>query len=232
MKVLVVDDEQPALDELAWLLRQDPRIEEIRTCSSATEVLQQVDGVDAVFLDIQMPQLDGIALAGVLTKFRTPPALVFVTAHEEHALDAFELRAVDYVLKPVRPDRLHDTVTRLVGPRQASSAADVQVPVELGGVTRFIRRSDITHAEAQGDYVRLHTTTGSYLVRTPLTQLEADWEPARFVRIHRSILVNLARVTEVRTDAGRCSLVVTGGAELPVSRRHTRAVKDRLTAGT
>lgn len=235
LNVLVVDDEPPAVDELAYLLSQDPRISSVATCTSATEAIQRLQETeyDAVFLDIQMPALSGLELAGVLGRFRTPPPVVFVTAHDEHAVAAFDLRAVDYVLKPVRADRLAETVSRLVGGATADSAppADLQIPVELGGVTRFVRRSEISHVEAQGDYARLHTPTGSHLVRTPLTQLEEEWAAVGFARIHRSLLVNLAHVTEVRTDAGRCSVVVDGGTEsveLSVSRRHTRQLKDLL----
>jgi len=231
LRVLAVDDERPAVDELAYLLDQDPRIGEVLTTTSATEALQllQDSEVDAVFLDIQMPGLTGLDLAGVLGRFRTPPAVVFVTAHDEHALAAFDLRAVDYVLKPVRADRLAETITRLVGgERTEGRAEDVQIQVELGGVTRFVRRQDITHVEAQGDYARLHTANGSHLVRIPLAQLEQEWANARFARIHRSLLVNLARVTELRTDAGRCAVVVDGTTELGVSRRHTRQLKDLL----
>lgn len=238
LDVLVVDDERPAVDELAYLLAQDPRVREVRTCTSATEALQVLQrpggGVDAIFLDIQMPAFNGLELAGVLSRFRTPPALVFVTAHEEHALAAFELRAVDYVLKPVRAERIAETVGRLAGeaepttPVASRDADDLQIPVELGGVTRFVRRGDITHVEAQGDYARLHTSAGSHLVRIPLTQLEAEWAAARFARIHRSLLVNLTHVTELRSEAGRCSVVVTGGTELVVSRRHTRQLRDLL----
>lgn len=236
LDVLVVDDEQPAVDELVYLLAQDPRIGAIRTCTSAAEALQRLQegDLDAVFLDIQMPALNGLELAGVLNRFRQPPAVVFVTAHDEHAVAAFDLRAVDYVLKPVRAERITETVTRIAGDGTGTAPAppeDLQVAVELGGVTRFVRRSEITHVEAQGDYARLHTSSGSHLVRIPLTQLEEEWAAARFVRIHRSLLVNLGHVTELRSDAGRCSVVVEGGTELGVSRRHTRRLKDLLARG-
>ena len=235
LRVLCVDDEQPAVDELAFLLGNDERVSEVLTCTSATEVLQRLKDteVDAVFLDIQMPALDGLELAAVLARFKEPPALVFVTAHDEHAVSAFDLRAVDYVLKPVRAERLAETLDRLAGgrPEPSTPPEDVQITVELGGVTRFVRRSEITHVEAQGDYARLHTPGASHLVRIPLAQLEEEWAPARFARIHRSLLVNLARVTELRTDAGRCSVVVDGTTELVVSRRHTRQLKDLLARG-
>jgi DNA-binding LytR/AlgR family response regulator len=242
LRVLVIDDERPALDELSWLLEQDPRVGRVRTCDSATEalrVLQDLD-VDAVFLDIQMPGLTGLELAQVLARFRSPPPVVFVTAHEEHAVEAFDLRAVDYVLKPVRGERLAEAVRRVVeGVGRPAESGDEQIPVERGGVTRFINRSDITHVEAQGDYARLHTADGSHLLRSPLSTLEADWGPAGFVRIHRSLLVALAHVSEVRMESGRCTVVVGAGApgtgpgaagtELVVSRRHTRELRELLT---
>ena len=231
LKVLVVDDEKPALDELTWLLHRDPRIGEVLACSAATEALKilQETELDALFLDIQMPGLSGLELAQVLSRFKQPPRIVFVTAHEEHAVDAFELQAVDYVLKPVRAERLAEAVRRVVGSEPArESAKDVQIPVELGGVTRFVQRGDITHVEAQGDYARLHTATASHLVRTPLSTLEEEWREAGFVRIHRSLLVALPHVAEVRMDSGRCSVVVGSGTELVVSRRHTRELRELL----
>ncbi len=231
LKVLVIDDERPALDELSWLLSRDPRVHDVLTCDSATEALRLLQDleVDAIFLDVQMPGLTGLELAQVLARFKTPPPIVFVTAHEEHAVDAFELRAVDYVLKPVRPERLAEAVRRVVeGAGHAPAGDDEQIPVERGGVTRFLNRSDIRYVEAQGDYARLHTADGSHLLRRPLTQLEEEWGPAGFVRIHRSLLVALAHVDEVRMEGGRCTVVV-GDADLVVSRRHTPQLRELLT---
>ena len=230
LRVLVIDDERPALDELAFLLERDPRVHGVLTSDSATDALRVLQdlSVDAVFLDISMPGLSGLELAQVLARFKTPPPVVFVTAHEQHAVEAFELNAVDYVLKPVREERLAEAVRRVVeGTHPARAAEDDQVAVELGGVTRFISRADITYVEAQGDYARLHTADGSHLLRTPLATLEQEWQAAGFVRIHRSLLVSLPHVDEVRTEAGRCTVVVDG-TELAVSRRHTRALRDLL----
>lgn len=230
LDVLVVDDERPALDELAFLLGRDERVGSVRTCASASDalrVLGESEGeVDAVFLDIAMPGLNGLELASVLGRFQEPPAVVFVSAHMEHAVAAFELRAVDYLLKPVREQRLREAVRR-IGEVGSAGADDETLPVELGGVTRFVQRSEVQYAEAQGDYVRLHTAAGSHLVRLPLSALEARWSEAGFVRIHRSLLVALAHVDELRVDGGRCSVLV-GGTELQVSRRHTPALRDRL----
>lgn len=231
MKVLVVDDERPALDELTFLLERDPRVGEVLATDSATEalrVLQDVD-VDVVFLDIQMPGLTGIELAQVLSRFRTPPPVVFVTAHDEHAVDAFDLRAVDYVLKPVRQERLAEAVRRvLADSAKPAEPADEQIAVERGGVTRFVRRSEVRYVEAQGDYARLHLGGGeAYLVRIPLSTLEEEWQAHGFWRIHRSLLVSLEQVDELRTETGRCTVLVDG-VELPVSRRHTRELRDVL----
>jgi DNA-binding LytR/AlgR family response regulator len=231
LRVLLIDDERPALDELAFLLERDPRVHDVLTSDSATEalrLLQDID-VDVVFLDIQMPGLSGLDLAQVLARFKSPPPIVFVTAHEEHAVEAFDLRAVDYVLKPVREERLAEAVRRVLeGSASPAAGGDEQIPVERGGVTRFVRRSEVLYVEAHGDYARLHTATASHLVRTPLSTLEEDWRPAGFVRIHRSRLVSLAHVDEVRMESGRCTVVV-GGTDLQVSRRHTRELRELLT---
>lgn len=230
LRILVIDDERPALDELTYLLERDARVAGVIGCNSATDALRMLQDleVDAVFLDIQMPGLTGLDLAQVLSRFRSPPPIVFVTAHEEHAVSAFELAAVDYVLKPVRAERLAEAVRRVVEAGAPAASGDAQIAVERGGVTRFVQRSDITHVEAQGDYARLHTSEGSHLVRTPLSTLAEEWAPAGFVRIHRSLLVSLPHVEEVRSDAGRVAVVVAG-QELAVSRRHTRELRELLT---
>ncbi|MFG3281662.1 LytR/AlgR family response regulator transcription factor [Streptomyces sp. NPDC048111] len=241
LRVLAVDDEAPALEELLYLLRADPRIGSAEGASTATDALRLIgtaleagendgNGVDVVFLDIHMAGLSGLDIARLLAGFARPPLIVFVTAHEGFAVRAFDLKAVDYVLKPVRAERLAEAVRRvaeLVGDRAAAVQEPDQIPVELGGVTRFLAIADITYAEAQGDYARLHTERGSHLVRIPLSTLEERWRSRGFVRIHRSHLVAIDRIDELRLDAGTMSVRV-GDAELPVSRRHARTVRDRL----
>lgn len=262
LRALVVDDELPALSEVSYLLGSDDRIAEVITATSGTEALQVLEDhdIDVIFSDISMPGLDGMALGRVLARFASPPQLVFVTAHEQHAVDAFALAATDYVMKPVRGERLAEAVRRVVakqdeagmpahpvagtaaasgvvgapadGPGGAATAEtapaeDETIPVELGGVTRFVSRSSIRWVEASGDYARLHTAHGSHLVRIPLAVLEERWGRHGFVRIHRSTLVALPHVTEVRMDHGRCSVAV-GDVELQVSRRHTRELREVL----
>ena len=232
LRVLVIDDERPALDEVTFLLEQDPRVAEVHATDSPTDALRLLQqlAVDAVFLDVQMPGLTGIELAQVLSRFKTPPVAVFVTAHDQHAVEAFELNAVDYVLKPVREERLAEAVRRVLTATRTEQAEE-QVPVERGGVTRFIPISHIRYVEAEGDYARLHTAEGSHLIRVPLTTLEEEWGDAGFVRIHRSLLVSLGHVTEVRMESGRCTVAVgprDGATDLVVSRRHTRELRELL----
>ena len=233
LRVLAVDDEPPALDELAYLLRADPRVGEVRTAGDALAALQELDGTayDAVFLDIRMPGLSGLDLAKVLGRFAQPPAVVFVTAHEDAAVDAFAVRAVDYLLKPLRQERLAEALSRLAA-APAREAEDDTVAVELGGVTRFVAVTDVRFVEAQGDYARLHTPTGNHLVRIPMAQLEQRWAVFGFVRVHRSFLVAASHITELRVEPGGGHAVRVGSGNgattIPVSRRHTRELKDRL----
>ncbi|MEU9303681.1 LytTR family DNA-binding domain-containing protein [Streptomyces sp. NPDC048269] len=286
LRVLAVDDEKPLLEELLYLLRSDPRVRSAEGASDATEALRRItraleagpygaDGIDVVFLDIHMAGLTGLDIARLLAGFARPPLIVFVTAHEGFAVQAFDLKAVDYVLKPVRPERLAEAVRRACaqlgrageaavadgtpgapgGPPGAGApvpaataasglpavpvprrpAAEVtvadrtpdQIAVELGGVTRFVAIADIAYVEAQGDYARLHTDEGSHLVRIPLSTLEERWAARGFVRIHRRHLVALSRIDELRLEAGTTSVRV-GSAELQVSRRHARELRELL----
>jgi len=239
LRALVADDEEPALAELVYLLSRDDRIGEIRTASNGPDALKilQASDLDVVFCDIKMPGLDGIDLARVLSKFASRPQIVFVTAYDEHAVAAFDLEATDYVMKPVRAERLGEAVRRVVTAgapaalQTAEETDDEVIPVELAGVTRFVQRSTVRYVEAQGDYARLHTGPNSHLVRIPLSTLEERWRDAGFTRIHRSTLVALAHVDEMRVDGGRCAVRV-GGDWLPVSRRHTRELRDLLVRST
>ncbi|MGW6197104.1 LytR/AlgR family response regulator transcription factor [Kribbella sp. NPDC055110] len=239
LRALVADDEEPALEELVYLLEQDPRIGEIRRASNGPDALKilQASDLDVVFCDIKMPGLDGIDLAKVLSKFASRPQIVFVTAYDEHAVAAFELEATDYVMKPVRPERLSQAIQRVLtqgAPPALPSPEETDdevIAVELAGVTRFVQRSTVRYVEAQGDYARLHTGQNSHLVRVPLSTLEERWRDAGFTRIHRSTLVALQHVDEMRVDGGRCAVRV-GDDWLPVSRRHTRELRDLLVRST
>jgi len=233
--VLVADDERPALDELVHLLRADERIGEILTAGSGAEALRLLSAhaVAVAFLDIHMPGLTGLEVAPALAALASPPAIVFVTADDARAVDAFDLRAVDYLLKPVRRERLRRAVDRVV--ELATSAgetdADEVLPVTVGQTVRFVRRSDVRWVQAQGDYSRLHGDgredgVGS-LVRIPISELEQRWTGAGFVRVHRSYLVRATAVTEARLSGAEPTVSV-GAVALPVSRRLLPAVREAL----
>jgi DNA-binding LytR/AlgR family response regulator len=228
INVLVVDDELPAVEELAFLLGRDGRIGQVLRATSGTEALRALSTgtVDAVFLDIHMPAVSGLDIARAISTSSHPPAVVFVTADEEHALAAFELAAVDYLLKPVRAERLARSVGRISELRDGGAAPEM-ITVDQGGTTRMIRRDDVTYVQAQGDYARLHTADASYLIRVPLADLEQQWAEAGFIRTHRSYLVALKHVTSMKLAAdGPC--VTVAGASLPISRRHLPMVREKL----
>lgn len=225
--VLVVDDEAPALQELATLLAADPRVSVVHTASGGAEALRTLERgeVAVAFLDIHMPGMTGFDLAKALAGLRVRPAVVFVTADDSGAVRAFDLEAVDYVLKPVRAERLY----RALGRALASGAdpVDETIPVTVGAHTRLVRRADVRWVQANGDYSRLYTAASDHLVRIPLSDLAERWADAGFVRVHRSYLVHRDAVTEVRL-AGSAPTVVLAEIELPVSRRLVPAVRDAL----
>jgi DNA-binding LytR/AlgR family response regulator len=239
LRVLAVDDEVPVLEELVYLLRADPRIVWAHGVSDATDALRLLhhEPLDAVFLDIRMPGLSGLDVARLLARFADPPTIVFVTAHDSFAAEAFDLKAVDYLRKPVRVERLAEATHRVLhavderrGPPRAPEPDPVDtttIPVEVGGLTRFVKVADVRHADAHGDYARLHTATGSFLLRVPLTTLAERWRDSGFIRIHRSHLVALRFVEELCLSGGQLTVRV-GGVDLAVSRRYARQVRDVL----
>ncbi|MCU1572355.1 MAG: DNA-binding response regulator [Micrococcaceae bacterium] len=231
--VLIADDEQPALAELAFLLSRDERIGAVHQASSGSQALLSLEthAVDALFLDIHMPGLSGLQLARAVNERPRPPSIVFVTADEDCALAAFELAAVDYLLKPLRPERLTRSIGRLHNAVDSGQQAirPTTITVDQGGVSRIIRRDEVRFVQAQGDYARLHTPEASYLVRVPLADLERQWADAGFLRVHRSYLVCLPAITQARLTAAQPTVTVSG-ANLPVSRRHLPLLREALSA--
>ena len=260
LTVLAVDDERSGLERLQECLSGNQHIGRIIPAVDATEALrvlgqtedEQVHRkqrglppVDVVFSDLKMPGLSGIELSRVFAALDPPPLLVFVTGYEEFALEAFDLGAVDYLKKPCTQQRLDTAIDRVLArmrpepePRAASGNGGVKsddevIPVELAGTTKLIQRASVRWVEAQGDYARLFTDEGSHLVRVPLAQLEERWKGAGFVRIHRSYLVALSMITELRMGQGGYQVVLGDGEKLlPVSRRHTRDLKDKLVGAS
>jgi DNA-binding LytR/AlgR family response regulator len=234
LSVLAVDDVPPALAELSRLLKDSPDVAAVATAGDALTALRMIqsDHYDAIFLDISMPGLDGLELASLLARLNEPPVIVFVTAFEQHAVAAFGIGAVDYLLKPVRAERLADALARVnrILVRPASEVPDTMaaLPVESEGRTRYVRRTDVHYVEAHGDYVRLHAVSGVHVVRMPMSRLEEYWAPAGFVRVHRSFLVALDAVRELRSDSVGGLLAHTDLGDVPVSRRHARDLREKL----
>jgi DNA-binding LytR/AlgR family response regulator len=244
---LVIDDESPALDELSYLLRANFPIDPVHAAQTASDALRRLQErrYDVVFLDVRMPELNGIELGNVLRRFAAPPAIVYVTAYEEYAVRTFDIGACDYLLKPVSRARLGTALERALGPLAlpltghtrepgrwgaeppGDDSSDL-IPVETAGRTRFISREQVRWAEAEGDYVRLHTADGgAHLVRIPISHLEERWSGRGFIRIHRGYLVSFKHITEFSVT-GSVHTVMVGGRSLPVSRRHVRDVRDRI----
>ena len=239
LKLLAVDDELPALEDLVRMLAASPAVGEVESAASAEEALVALgDGhdIDAVFLDVRMPGLDGLELARVLRRFERPPAVVFVSAFDDAAVDAFELAALDYLVKPVSRQRLAEAVERVarakgaVPPAGDGLDADV-LPVDTlrGGGTRLLARNSILYLQAHGDYVRVASDEGRYLLRARMADLEARWSQHGFARVHRGYLVNLRRAVEVRPQLnGTAVLVMADGAEVPIARRQVGELRRRL----
>lgn len=235
LRVLVVEDEASTREELAALLRDMPEVAEVTVAdngASAVKLLGTTQ-IDAAFLDIFMPGLNGMDVARVLSVLSDPPSIVFVTASESHAVEAFGIGAVDYLLKPIRPERLAEAVARIAKLRRQESAAahadelDV-VQIDTGRRTVFVRRDDVQFVEAQGDYVRLHTADGTHLIRLSLSYLEDIWSAAGFVRVHRGFLVAIPWVRDLRVTSSSGLVACTPAGDVQVSRRHARHLREQL----
>ncbi len=247
LRVIIADDMPLAREELRYLLEDEPDVAILRECGNGRETVQAVreDRPDLLLLDIQMPDLDGF---GVLQELGPDeiPAVIFVTAYDQYALKAFDVRAIDYLLKPVDAQRFHETLTRV---RQ-----------QLGGASRKIAEANLTDLlheiaerrltyqtlavptedrilflpaesviclEARENYVMVHAINGKYLLRETLTHIVKRLDPERFLRVHRSWVVNISHTRELLPKAGRTYVLVLGnGLRVKVSRSY----RDRIEA--
>lgn len=252
LSVLAVDDERPALQDLARLLADSAQVARVECAGDGREALVKLSdqAFDAIFLDVRMPDLDGVELARVLRRFAVPPQLVFVTAYDSAAVDAFELHALDYLLKPVGRVRLQEALQRVAsavsaaaanghpepGPSAAAapSATESEIVavanVRSPGSTRLISRSSILYVQSHGDFVRIMVPDGRYLLRNTLSDLARRWEPYGFVRVHRQYLANLNRAVELQPQFGGTALLRFGdGRTIPVARRHVADLERRIS---
>jgi two-component system, LytTR family, response regulator LytT len=238
-----VDDERPALEDLGRLLDSLDRVGSVQTASNGDEALRQLSerSFDAVLVDVRMPGLDGVELARVVRRFSAPPALIFVRAYETAAVDAFELEAIDYLMKPVSRARIEQALERVgagdaaeasANGQQVTGSPDDVVPVDVPrGGTRLLPRSSILYLQARGDYVRIVADDGRYLLRGRISDIERRWAPFGFVRVHRGFVANLRRAVEVRPQLnGTAKLLFPGGEEVPVARRKVAELR-RILSG-
>ncbi len=244
IRAVIVDDEELARQMLREFLASHPEIEVVAECANGFEAVKTVTELkpDLLFLDIQMPKLDGFE---VLELIGTDRAIVFVTAYDEYAIRAFDIHAVDYLLKPFNAERFETALQRakerlggkLPAPTELSSSARSpaqyveRIVVRDGTRVHIIPVAKLDYAEAQDDYVALSTEGKKHLKQQTISSLESVLDPSRFLRIHRSYIVNLERVTKIEPYSKDNHVVVlTDGTQLPVSRSgyaRLRALLDR-----
>jgi two-component system, LytTR family, response regulator len=243
IRTLIVDDEDLARQVIREMLKTHPEIEIIGECANGFDAVKMVAELkpDLMFLDVQMPKLDGFE---VLELIGNDTAVIFATAYDEHALRAFEVHAVDYLLKPFRADRLDDALQRAkerIGKSLPASADQLtasardpghyaeRVVVKDGTRVHIIPIAKLDYAEAQDDYIALASQGKKYLKQQTISGLESSLDPKSFVRIHRSYLVNLERVSRLEPYGKDTHiLILNDGARLPVSRAGLTRLKEFL----
>jgi two-component system LytT family response regulator len=249
IRTLVVDDEPVARARLLSLLGDEPDIEVVGECASGPQAVSAIaeTSPDLMFLDVQMPEMDGFELARTLGPERMP-AVVFVTAFDQYALRAFEIHALDYLLKPFSAQRFKSALTHArdqLSQRQATNLGRqllAMIPeirrrepsvdrlvVKSSGRVYFVRTADIDWCEAAGNYVSLHVGEQSHLVRDTMARLESQLDPQQFVRIHRCTIVNVDRIQELRSSFnGEHVVVLRSGTRLTLSRGYRDTLQARL----
>lgn len=250
LRVLIVDDEPVARRGILRLLQQEPDIEVVGECGDGSAAISAISAhtPDLVFLDVQMPELDGFAVIEAIGANRMP-AVVFVTAFDRHAVRAFDAQAIDYVLKPIDPERLRRALqrarARLAAPddgfvrRVAEALKSIdrgvlqRYPARLAirseGRVRLLDVDEVDHIVAAGNYVEIHTGAQRHLLRETMTSLESRLDPQRFVRISRAAIVSIARIREVQPLFNGDFVVLLGnGAQINGSRRYRAALETLL----
>lgn len=254
---LVVDDEKPAQEELAYLLEQSGYCRKVMTTGEVLEALRflQQERYDIIFVDVQMPGMNGLELVQVLKKFASPPHVVFVTAYDDYAVQAFELDAVDYLLKPVSKVRLEAALQRTARRHTEPNSAQLQdddppkprnredetnelkprllekLPVDKESKTLLIDLVDIRYAVARGDYVYIKVFDREYLTRYSISELEKRLPSPPFLRTHRAFLVNLRNVSEIYPFFNGAYVLKVNDkeqSEVQVSRGHAKDLRALL----
>jgi two-component system LytT family response regulator len=248
MKTLIVDDEPLARERVRSLLQEEPDIKIVAECASGPEALAAIKkhAPDLMFLDVQMPGLGGFEVLRALEN-ECLPLVIFVTAYDQHALKAFEVHALDYLLKPFKPARFKATVQRareafanrqagaasknllaLLGQVQPARERLTRIPVRINERVVFVKTEQIEYIESAGNYVVLHTGKENHVVRETLTALEEQLDPKQFLRISRSALVNLDQIKELQPlFKGEHAVLLRNGKQLTMT-RGIREVQEAL----
>jgi len=252
VRALVVDDEPLARRRVLRLLRDEPDIEVVGECADGREAVRAIreEAPDLVFLDVQMPEVDGFQVVEAVGPERMP-AVIFVTAYDQYAVKAFEVHALDYLLKPFPRDRFARAVERVRdGIRRGRDRAEgdsgrqllsllqemrregkylERLAVQTGGRVVFLRVEEVDWIAAEGNYLRLHAGGESHLVRGTMKAMEARLDPDRFLRIHRSTLVNVDRIREVQPwFKGEHVLILRDGTRLTTGGEHGKRLREFL----
>jgi len=231
LRALIADDEPLARARLRRLLEQEKGVLVVGECRSGAETAERIrsERPDVVFLDVQMP--GGGGFEALPPRGEDAPAVVFVTAYDEHAVRAFEVKALDYLMKPVGRERLRQALERVRALHPGGGEPIEWLVVKEGDRSRLLRTEEVDFVSAEGNYVRVHAGGRSYLVRETLEAMEGRFDPRRFFRVHRESLVNLARVRELRPLInGQFEVALHDGTRLRLSRRCRRQLEQRLGA--
>jgi len=244
MNALIVDDEPLARDGMRMLLEEEPGITKVAQARNGAEAVKLIRAQrpDLVLLDVQMPEMDGFGVLKELGAEAMPP-VIFVTAHDQYAIQAFEVNAIDYLLKPVTRERFSQALNRvrerlsIQGPdnqhvlsllQQLSAPRKylARVALRSAGKISFVNIEDIQFVQAAENYVQLHLKSARHLLHVPIATLESSLDPKAFLRIHRSLIVNVRHIHELETGPhGEYIVVLQGGARLQSSRSYHEKIK-------
>jgi two-component system LytT family response regulator len=256
IRVLVVDDEPLARDKIREMVRRDPEVEVVGECGSGAEALEAVreKSPDLLLLDVQMPELGGFEVLEALKGEERAPAVIFVTAYDQYAVRAFEVHALDYLLKPFDRERFETALGRakahlrggdapapagsngldqrildLLEQLRAEKRYAERVVVREAGRVFFLETDEIDWVEAEGNYINIHTAKKSHLLRETISGLEAQLDPRKFVRIHRSAIVNIGRIKELQPwTHGEYHVILRDGTRLTLSRNYRDNLRNVL----
>lgn len=249
IRALIVDDEPLARERIRDILETDSEIEIIGECASGEEAIEAIERQtpDLVFLDVEMPGKDGFAVLEELGPERIP-AIIFVTAYDQYAVRAFEVYALDYLLKPFDQERFEKALMRAKAHIQNEKSENIterilsaleeikskpvhleRLVIKMNGHVLFVKTDDIDWLEAEGNYVRLHAGKESYLLRDTISALEGQLDPKRFVRVHRSAIVNVDRIQELQAwFHGEYRIILREGVQLTLSRSYREKLHELL----